>query len=229
MNEILGAIEQAIYLIFTLNPEVIEITIRSLYISLSATLIASLIAIPIGGMIYYYEFRGKRTVINLIQTLYSVPTVLVGLFLFLLISQQGPLGFLNLLFTPTGMIIGQTLLIMPILIGFTITALIGVSSQIKELAISLGASASQVITTIIKEARYAIMGAVILGFGRAISEVGVAILIGGNIRGFTRVFTTTISLETSKGNIELSIALGFILLAIALIVNFILNYLQGRD
>lgn len=229
MNEILGAIEQAIYLIFTLNPEVIEITIRSLYISISATLIASLIAIPIGGMIYYYEFRGKRTVINLIQTLYSVPTVLVGLFLFLLISQQGPLGFLGLLFTPTGMIIGQTLLIMPILIGFTITALIGVSSQIKELAISLGASASQVITTIIKEARYAIMGAVILGFGRAISEVGVAILIGGNIRGFTRVFTTTISLETSKGNIELSIALGFILLSIALIVNFILNYLQGRD
>lgn len=229
MNEILGAIEQAIYLIFTFNPEVIEITIRSLYISLSATLIASLIAIPIGGMIYYYEFRGKRTTINLIQTLYSVPTVLVGLFLFLLISQQGPFGFLNLLFTPTGMIIGQVLLIMPILIGFTITALIGVSSHIKELAISLGASASQVIYTIIKEARYAIMGAVILGFGRAISEVGVAILIGGNIRGFTRVFTTTISLETSKGNIELSIALGIILLTIALIINFLLNFLQGRD
>lgn len=225
----MGAVEQAIYLIMTLNPEVIEITIRSLYISLSATLIASLIAIPLGGMIYYYEFPGKRSVINLIQTLYGVPTVLVGLFLFLLISQQGPFGFLNLLFTPTGMIIGQVLLIMPILIGFTITALIGVSSQIKELAISLGASASQVITTIIKEARYAIMGAVILGFGRAISEVGVAILIGGNIRGFTRVFTTTISLETSKGNIELSIALGFILLSIALIINFILNYLQGRD
>lgn len=229
MNEIIGAIEQAIYLIVTLNPEVIEITIRSLYISISATLIASLIAIPVGGMIYYYEFRGKRTVINLIQTLYSVPTVIVGLFLFLLISQQGPFGFLNLLFTPTGMIIGQMLLIMPILIGFTITALIGVSNQIKELAISLGASASQVITTIIKEARYAIMGAVILGFGRAISEVGVAILIGGNIRGFTRVFTTTISLESSKGNIELSIALGFILLSIALIINFALNFLQGKD
>lgn len=229
MNEIIGAIEQAMYLILTLNPEVIEITIRSLYISISATLIASLIAIPIGGMIYYYEFRGKRTIVNLIQTLYSVPTVLVGLFLFLLISQQGPFGPLNLLFTPTGMIIGQVLLIMPILIGFTITALIGVSTHIKELAISLGASASQTIVTIIKEARYAIMGAVILGFGRAISEVGVAILIGGNIRGFTRVFTTTISLETSKGNIELSIALGFILLSIALIINFLLNYLQGRE
>ncbi len=228
-NEIIGAIEQAIYLIVSLNPELIEITIRSLYISLSATLIASLIAIPIGGMIYYYEFHGKRTIINLIQTLYSVPTVIIGLFLFLLISQQGPLGNLDLLFTPTGMIIGQVLLILPILIGFTITALIGVSGQIKELAISLGASASQTIITIIKEARYAIMGAVILGFGRAISEVGVAILIGGNIRGFTRVFTTTISLETSKGNIVLSIALGFILLSIALVINLILNYLQGRE
>jgi tungstate transport system permease protein len=229
LSEIIGAVEQAIYLIVTLNPEVIEITIRSLYISLSSTLIASLISIPIGGMIYYYEFRGKRTIINLIQTLYSVPTVIVGLFLFLLISQQGPLGFLDLLFTPTGMIIGQVLLILPILIGFTLTALIGVSNQIKELAIALGASASQTIITIIKEARYAIMGAVILGFGRAISEVGVAILIGGNIRGSTRVFTTTISLETSKGNIELSIALGFILLSIALIINLILNYLQGRE
>lgn len=229
MNEIIGAIEQAIYLIVTLDPEVIEITIRSLYISILATIIASLIAIPVGGMIYYYDFYGKRTLINFIQTLYSMPTVLVGLFLFLLISQQGPFGFLDLLFTPAGMIIGQILLIMPILIGFTITALVGVSSQIKELAISLGASASQTIITVIKEARYAIMGAVILGFGRAISEVGVAILIGGNIRGFTRVFTTTISLESSKGNIELSIALGFILLAIALIINFALNFLQGRD
>ncbi len=228
-NEIIGAIEQAIYLIVTFNPELIEITIRSLYISLSATLIASLISIPVGGMIYYYDFHGKRTLINLIQTLYSVPTVIVGLFLFLLISQQGPLGNLNLLFTPEGMIVGQVLLILPILIGFTITALIGVSNQIKELAIALGANAYQTIITIVKEARYAIMAAVILGFGRAISEVGVAILIGGNIRGFTRVFTTTISLETSKGNIELSIALGIILLAIALIINLILNYLQGRE
>lgn len=228
-SEIIGAIEQAIYLIVTLNPELIEITIRSLYISLSATLIASLICIPIGGAIYYYEFYGKRTLINIIQTLYSVPTVIIGLFLFLLISQQGPLGNLHLLFTPEGMIIGQTLLILPLIIGFTITALVGVSNQIKELAISLGANASQTIITIIKEARYAIMSAVILGFGRAISEVGVAILIGGNIRGFTRVFTTTISLETSKGNIELSIALGFILLSIALIINLMLNYLQGQE
>ena len=145
MNEIISAILQAVELIMERDPELIGITRLSLYISLTATFIASLISIPIGGIIYFYEFRGKRTLINLIQTLYSVPTVLVGLFLFLLISKQGPFGFLNLLFTPTGMIIGQTLLILPILIGFTITALVGVSIQIRELAISLGASTYQTI------------------------------------------------------------------------------------
>ena len=131
MNEIILAIFQAIELIVELDPKLIQITKLSLYISLTATLIGSLISIPIGGMIYYYEFWGKRTIINLIQTLYSVPTVLVGLFLFLLISQQGPFGFLKLLFTPTGMIIGQVMLILPLLIVFTITALVGVSTQIK--------------------------------------------------------------------------------------------------
>ncbi len=229
MDEIIQAILQSIKLIVELDPELIRITKLSIYISFTATLIASLIAIPTGGIIYYYEFRGKRTIINLIQTLYSIPTVIVGLFLFLLISKQGPFGFLKLLFTPTGMVIGQMLLILPILIGFTITALVGVSIQIRELAISMGANTYQTIITIIKEARYAIMSAVILGFGRAISEVGVSILIGGNIRGFTRTFTTAISLETSRGNLVLSIALGFILLSLALIINLLLNYLQGRD
>lgn len=229
MDEIIQAILQAIKLIVELDPELIRITKLSIYISLTATLIASLIAVPTGGIIYYYEFRGKRTVINLIQTLYSIPTVIVGLFLFLLISKQGPFGFLKLLFTPTGMVIGQMLLILPILVGFTITALVGVSIQIRELAISMGANTYQTIITIIKEARYAIMSAVILGFGRAISEVGVSILIGGNIRGFTRTFTTAISLETSRGNLVLSIALGLILLSLALIINLLLNYLQGRD
>lgn len=229
MSEIIGAIQQAIYLILTLDPEVIEITIKSLYISLSATIMASLIAVPLGGIIYYHDFFGKRSIINLIQTLYSLPTVIVGLLIFLLISQSGPFGSFHLLFTPTGMIIGQTVLILPIIMGFTITALTGVSGQIKELAISLGASTTQTIYTIIKEAKYAIMGTVILGFGRAISEVGVAMMIGGNIRGFTRVFTTTISLETSKGNLELSLALGMILLVIALIINLMLNIVQGKE
>lgn len=228
MNEIINAFFQAINLIVTLNPEVMEITIRTLYISLSSTFFAALIAVPIGGFIYFREFKGKRSLINLIQTLYSLPTVLVGLLVFLLISYQGPLGSLGLLFTPGGMILGQTILVLPIVMGLTITALYGVKNEIKDLAISMGASELQTIRTIMREAKYALFAAIILGFGRAISEVGVALMIGGNIRGFTRVITTTMSLETSKGNLTLSIALGIILLTIALIINLMLNQIQEK-
>ncbi len=228
MSEIINGFIQAIGLIVSLDPEVMAITLRTLEISLSATLIGVLIAIPIGGLIHFNNFRGKRSVINLVQTLYGLPTVLVGLLVFLLISNEGPLGSLNLLFTPGGMILGQTILILPIIIGFTITALNGVKDEIKDLALSLGASEFQTISTIMKEAKYALYAAIILGFGRAISEVGVALMIGGNIRGFTRVITTTMSLETAKGNIELSIALGIILLTIALFINLALNQFQEK-
>lgn len=228
MNEILNGFIQAIELIVTLDPEVIGITLRTLEITLSSTFLGVLIALPIGGLIYYKNFRGKRSLINIIQTLYSLPTVLVGLLVFLIISNEGPLGSLNLLFTPGGMIMGQTILILPMITGFTITALYGVKSDVKDLALSLGASHYQTLYTIMKEAKYALYAAVILGFGRAISEVGVALMIGGNIRGYTRVITTTMSLETAKGNLELSIALGIILLSIALIINLALNQFQEK-
>lgn len=228
MSEIVNGFIQAIVLIITLDPEVLTITLRTLEISISSTLIGVLIAIPLGGLIYFKNFRGKRSVINLIQTLYSLPTVLVGLLVFLLISNEGPLGSLQLLFTPGGMILGQTILILPIIVGFTITALYGVKGEVKDLALSLGASEFQTIYAIMKEAKYALYAAIILGFGRAISEVGVALMIGGNIRNFTRVITTTMSLETAKGNLELSIALGIILLAIALIINLALNQFQEK-
>jgi len=212
-----------------MDPEVMEITARTLYISISATICATLIAVPLGALIHFKKFPGKRALINFIQTLYSIPTVIVGLLLFIILSNQGILGELNLLFTPTGMILGQTVLILPIIIGLTIVALNGVGKEINDLALSLGATEFQTLYTIMREARYALIGALILGFGRAISEVGVAIMIGGNIRGTTRVITTAISLETSKGNLELSIALGIILLAIALIINIILNQIQGSE
>ena len=228
MSEIINGMIQAVELIITLDPELLAITLRTLEISISSTLIAVLISVPLGGLIYFKTFRGKRSVINLIQTLYSLPTVLVGLLVFLLISNEGPLGSLQLLFTPAGMILGQTILILPIIIGFTITALSSVKGEIKDLALSLGASEFQTILSIMKEAKYALYAAVILGFGRAISEVGVALMIGGNIRNFTRVITTTMSLETAKGNLELSIALGIILLAIALIINLALNQFQEK-
>jgi len=227
VEEIISGFIQAFQLIVSLNPELLEVTALSLFISLSATAIAALIAIPLGGVIHFREFAGKRVLITIIQTLYSVPTVIIGLLVFLIISRSGPFGFLGLLFTPGGMIIGQTVLIMPIMIGLTITALSGIDRNIRDTLISLGATELQSIARIVQEAQFAILGAIILGFGRAISEVGVAMMIGGNIRGATRVLTTSIALETGMGNFGLSIALWIVLLAIALVVVLIMNLITS--
>ncbi|MDD1703584.1 MAG: ABC transporter permease [Methanoregula sp.] len=227
MNDIAQGIGQAIHLIITLNPEVMQIAALSLFISLSATIIAALIAIPLGGFIHFHEFYGKRALLIIIQTLYSVPTVVVGLVIYLLISKAGPLGFLGLLFTPGGMILGQTVLIVPIMTGLVISALSGVDRGISDTLVALGATGFQTIVEIVKEARYAILSAVVLGFGRAIAEVGVAMMIGGNIRDQTRVLTTAITLETGMGNFGFSIALGIILLTVALIVVVILNIITS--
>lgn len=228
MNEIIDGFVQAFSLIISLDPEVLEITARSLLISLAATAVASLVAIPLGGLIHFREFGGKRGLITIIQTLYALPTVVAGLFVFLLLSRAGPLGFLGLLFTPVGMVIGQAVLIVPVLVGMTLVALSGVKRAISDEIVALGATQTQAILTIIREARFAIIGGIVLGFGRAISEVGAAMIIGGNIRGYTRVLTTAIALETSMGNIALSISLGIILLGIAMVVTVALFIVQER-
>ncbi|MBI4302850.1 MAG: ABC transporter permease [Chloroflexi bacterium] len=228
MTEIWQGLVKAVELIIALDPDVIEITARSLMISVTACLLAAIICLPLGGLIHFKQFFGKRLLINLVQTFYSIPTVAVGLFVFILFSHAGPLGGLNLLFTPTVMVIGQTILVAPLLLGLTISALSGVDKAIIDTASSLGASGLQISMLILKEARFAVIAAIIMGFGRAISEVGLALMVGGNIKGFTRVITTAISLETSKGDIELSIALGIILIIIALIINLALNRLQQR-
>jgi len=227
VSDISAGIVQAIDLIVTLNPEVMQIAALSLYISLSATILAALIAIPLGSLIHFNEFRGKRALIVLIQTLYSVPTVVVGLVIYLLISRSGPLGFLGLLFTPGGMILGQTILIIPIVTGLVIAALGGIDKSLSDTLVALGADSVQKIWEILKEARYAILSAVVFGFGRAIAEVGVAMMIGGNIRGHTRVLTTAIALDVGMGEFPLSIALGIILLLVALIVVVALNLITA--
>src|SRR4030042_857711 len=227
MSEIVSGFFQAVNLIVTLNPEVMQIAALSLFISLAATVIAATISIPLGGLIHFHEFRGKRMLIVLIQTLYSVPTVVVGLVLYLLLSRSGPLGIFGLLFTPEGMIVGQTVLIIPILTGLVIASLGGIDRNISDTLISLGATSFQTIVQIVKEARLAILSAVVLGFGRAISEVGVAMMIGGNIRGATRVLTTAIALQTGIGDFPFSIALGLILLLIALVVVIIMNLITS--
>jgi len=228
MVELWQGFIKAVELIVTLDPEVMEIAGRSLGISVISALLASLICIPLGNLIHFHQFPGKRILVNLIQTFFSVPTVAVGLFVFVLFSRAGPLGGLELMFTPTIMVVGQVILITPILLGLIISALSGVDKAILDTARSLGANGFQVAIAVLKETRFAVMAAVIMGFGRAISEVGIALMVGGNIKGFTRVITTAISLETSKGDLELSIALGIILISIALIVNIILNRIQQR-
>ena len=229
MTEIWHGLTRALELIISLDPEVIGIAGRTLRIAATSCLLASLISLPLGSLIYFRRFRGKRVLINIIQTLFSMPTVIVGLFVFVLFSRAGPFGELGILFTPTVMVIGQMILITPILLGLTISAMSGVSKEIEETATSLGASGLQLALLMLREARYAVLAALILGFGRAISELGIAMMVGGNIRGFTRVMTTAISLATTRGELELALALGIILLFLALIINISLNRLQQRQ
>ena len=229
MTELWHGLLKAVELIISLDPEVMQIAGRSLRIAVTSIVIGSIICIPLGCLIHFNQFRGKRfIVVGIIQTLYSVPTVAIGLFVFVFISNAGPLGGLHILFTPTAIVIGQVLLVTPLLLGLTLSALSGIDKTIPDTARSLGASGWQMAVLVVKEARFAVMAAVILGFGRAISEVGISLMVGGNIRGFTRVLTTAISLETSKGDLELSLALGIILIFLALVANIILNRIQQR-
>lgn len=197
-------------------------------ISLTSASLASLICIPLGSLIHFHHFPGKRILINIIQTFFSIPTVSIGLFVFVLFSRAGPLGGLGIMFTPTVMVIGQMILIIPILLALTISALSGVDKMVLDTALSLGASNFQTMVVVLREARYAVVAAIIMGFGRAISELGLALMVGGNIRGFTRIITTAISLETSKGDLELAMALGIILVVLALVINIALNRVQQR-
>jgi tungstate transport system permease protein len=226
--EIWDGLTKAIGLLISLDPEVMQIAGRSLSIAGTSCLLASLICIPLGSLIHFRQFRGKRALISTIQTLFAMPTVLVGLVVLVLFSRAGPLGELGILFTPPVMVVGQILLISPLLLGFTISALSGVRREIVDTATSLGASGFQTVWLVLREARYAVLAAVIMGFARAISEVGCALMVGGNIKGATRVITTAISLEASKGELALAIALGIILLFLALIINIVLNRLQQR-
>lgn len=228
MAEIWNGLTRAIQLIVSLDPEVMQIAGRSLMISVTSTVLASLVCIPLGSLIHFNRFRGKRIIVNLIQTFYSIPTVAIGLFVVVLFSRAGPLGGLGLLFTPTVMVLGQMILITPILLGLTISAASGVDRAIPDTARSLGASGFQTAVVVLREARFAVVAAVIMGFGRAISELGIALMAGGNISDFTRVITTAIALEISKGEFELALALGIILIVIALVVNIALNRLQQR-
>lgn len=200
----------------------------SLYTSSCAIIIAALIGVPVGLWLGLNRFRGRQVAMALLNTLMALPTVVVGLLLFGLFSRQGPLGPLGLLFTPLAMIAGQTVLATPIVANLVLAAVTGADKRIIDTALTLGATRLQASLRLLQEIRFGVMAAVIAGFGRVIAEVGVAMMLGGNIRNSTRTMTTAIALETSKGEFAFGLALGMLLLSVALVVNLFLNLLQQR-
>lgn len=228
MNFLLESLSSALGLILHLDSEVFTTVWTSLYTSFCAILLAGAVGVPAGMLLGLSRFLGRRLVITLLNTLMALPTVVVGLVLFGLFSRQGPLGPWGLLFTPLAMIVGQTVLAVPIVANYALSAVAGADSRILPTALTLGASPLQCGLLMLREVRFGIMAAVIAGFGRVIAEVGVAMMLGGNIRGYTRTMTTAIALETSKGEFAFALALGLLLMGVALVVNLVLNLLQQR-
>ena len=208
--------------------ELINPVLTSLKITCIATILCGMLGIPLGFIIAVKQFRGKQPLITILNTMLALPTVVVGLFVYTLVCRNSPLGNLGLLFTVPAIIIGQVILALPIIVAFTHTAVSSVERSARETAVTLGAEALTVTRTILWESRFGITAAIAACFGRLIGEVGVSMMLGGNIQGYTRTMTTAIALETSKGEFGYALHLGFILLAIALCVNILLRYMQGR-
>ena len=228
MDYLYESLITAITLIFHLDIEVRTAVWTSLYTSSTAIIFASLIGIPTGLWLGLSCFRGKCILVTLLNTMMALPTVVVGLLLFGLLSRQGPLGNWGLLFTPFAMILGQMVLATPIVANLVLAAVAGADKRILPTLLTLGASPFQSAIQLLKEIRFGVMAAIIAGFGRVIAEVGVAMMLGGNIRGVTRTMTTAIALETSKGEFAFGLSLGLILLVVALLVNLGLNFMQQR-
>ena len=228
MQFLLDSFLSALLLLWSVNPELVNVVSVSLKVSSSSTIIASLVGIPVGFLIAFREFPGKRLLITVLNTLLALPTVVIGLFVYAFISRRGILGVLNLLYTQKAMVIGQVILIVPIITVFTISAISRIDERYRKTAMTLGANALQTAWVIIREARFAIMAAVIASFGRVIAEVGISMMLGGNAKGFTRTMTTAMALEYDKGEFVLGVALGIVLLTISFGLNIFFNYIQGR-
>jgi tungstate transport system permease protein len=226
---IIDGIKQAFILLFTLDPEVLGITWLSLKVSGIATLISLLIGISVGTAVALTQFPGRRIVISLINTGMGLPPVVVGLFVTIFLWRNGPLGFLEILYTPTAIIIAQAIIATPIVMGISLAAIQHLPANLRLQILALGATRLQMVWILVKEARLPLLAAIMAGFGGVISEVGASIMVGGNIKGYSRVLTTATVMETSKGNFDIAMALGIILLLLAFIVNAILTQIQQRD
>ena len=219
MNEILQGLAQAARLLAGLNPDLIEITWLSLRVSVTATLVAALIALPLGAWLAVSRFRARRVVIAMLNALMGLPPVVVGLMVYVIFSRSGPLGVLGLLFTPTVMVIAQVIIVAPIIASIAHQTIRDLWADYHDLLISLNASRAQRMLALLWDGRRALITAMLAGFGRAIGEVGAIMVVGGNIDHATRALTTAIALETGKGDFGMALALGFVLIALAVAVN----------
>ncbi len=229
MDLILEGIYKAFYLLFTLDKEVMGVTLLSLQISGTATLISLVIGISVGTTVALAEFPGRKLVVSLINTGMGLPPVVVGLFVTILLWRNGPLGFLGILYTPAAMILAQAVIAAPIVMGITLAAIQALPRNLRLQILALGATRIQMVWILVKEAKLPLLAGVMAGFGGVISEVGASIMVGGNIKGYSRVLTTATVMETSRGNFDIAIALGIILLLLAYFINLILTHIQQRE
>jgi len=233
MDEMSSGLIQAIRLIITRDPALMQIVVVSLRVTGTALLFSTLLGIPLGSWLGLTRFPGRRWVIALLYTGMGFPPVVVGLFVYLMLSRSGPLGSLQLpfiprLFTVNAMVVAQVIISLPLVAGFTMAAVMGVDPNLRQQVLSLGATNWQATLAVLMEARLGVIVSIIAGFGSIISEVGAVMMVGGNIEGATRVLTTAIVLETSKGNFDLALALGIILLSLSFLTNVMMLHLQGR-
>ena len=219
MNDFSEALLQALGLVVAADSHLVEIVLLSLRISVVAVLIGCAVGLPLGALIAVNRFVGRRTVIVLLNGLLGLPSVVVGLVVYLLLSRAGPLGSLGILFTPTAMVIAQSILITPTIAALSRQVVADAWQEYREQLRSLGETGIGAAGTLLWDLRFSLVTIVLAGFGRAVSEVGAVMIVGGNIDGVTRVMTTTIALETSKGDLPLALGLGFILLATVLVLN----------
>jgi tungstate transport system permease protein len=228
MDFLIDGFLSAMLLIWSLDPELLEIIYVSLKVSSTSTLIASVIGVPGGFLIAFSDFSGKRLLITLLNTLLALPTVAVGLLVYAFICRRGIFGELDLLYTQPAIIIGQAILIMPIVGTFTISAVSRVDERYRKTALTVGANAVQTAWVIMREVRFGIAVAIIAAFGRVVAEVGISMMLGGNAKGFTRTMTTAMALEYDKGQFGSSVALGIVLLTVSFAVNVFFHYCQGK-
>lgn len=228
MGFLIDSIRSAVALVASLDPEMMEIVGVSVKVSGTSTLIASVMGIPLGFAIAFNAFRAKQLVITVLNTLLALPTVVIGLFVYAFISRRGILGMLDLLYTQKAMVIGQVILILPVVIVFTIAAVSRIDERYRKTALTLGADAWQTALAVAREARFGLVAAVVAAFGRVIAEVGISMMLGGNAKGFTRTMTTAMALEYDKGQFTLAVALGIVLLVLAFGMNLLFHFFQGR-